>query len=61
MSEYNWRSPETYVRVQTADTTGFAWEYLRRSPNFQRDCQQAAAEPHVSTAFRSKWGLCFRP
>ena len=30
-------SPEVYERAQDAEITGFAWECLRRNPDYQRD------------------------
>lgn len=63
MPEIDWRSPETYERVKDAEITGFAWEWLRRSPNYELDWRAIAAKERmlpVSPEFRSKWGLCFR-
>ena len=41
---------------------GFAWEYVRRNPAYQRDCRELAhSEPDspVINSFRRRWGLCF--
>jgi hypothetical protein len=37
MSEFDWRSPETYARLQTAEAADFAWECLRRNSDYQDD------------------------
>ena len=37
MSEFDWRSPETYAKLQTAESADFAWEYLRRSYEYRED------------------------
>jgi Family of unknown function (DUF6499) len=62
MSRFNWRSSvDFYDRLEGAEITGFAWECLRRNPNFQRDYR--AAPPFgggVSSEFRQHWGLVFR-
>src|ERR1700756_108231 len=31
MFEFDWRSPETYAKLQTAEAADFAWECLRRN------------------------------
>ena len=40
MPEFDWRAPESYKRVQDADITAIAWEYLRRNPDYRRDYQE---------------------
>ena len=61
MSKFDWRSPDAYDRVQDAETTGLAWECLRRNPDFGADYQSASkALPKVSPEFRQRWGLSFR-
>ena len=63
MSEFDWRSPQTYQRaVKSGETSDFAWEALRRSPSYQSDYQEAGAKGGPATSeFRRRWGLCFRP
>jgi hypothetical protein len=62
MSEFNWRSSDAYYkRTEGAELTGFAWECLRRNPDFRRD--RLSASPvslTVSAEFRDRWGLAFR-
>ena len=61
MSKFDWRSPDAYDRVQDAETTGLAWECLRRNPDFGADCRSALeALPKASPEFRQRWGLSFR-
>ena len=61
MSDFDWESPEVYERAQDAEITGFAWECLRRNPDYQRDHDEIAGhDSAVTTDFRRRWGLCFR-
>jgi hypothetical protein len=61
MSTFNWRSSDAYERAQSAEITEFAWECLRRNPDFQRDHRSASlAGSGVSTELRQRWGLVFR-
>jgi hypothetical protein len=60
MSGFDWRSANGYDRAQDAEITGFAWECLRRNPNYQRDHHGISRASTVSAEFRQKWGLCFR-
>ena len=60
MSGFDWRSANGYDRVQDAEVTGFAWECLRRNPDFQRDYRGISRTSIVSAEFRQRWGLCFR-
>lgn len=61
MPDFDWESPEIYERTQDAEITGFAWECLRRNPDYQRDHREIVARDlHVTAEFRRRWGLCFR-
>ena len=61
MSDFDWESPEAYERAQDAEITGFAWECLRRNPDYQHDHDEIAGHDSAVTAdFRRRWGLCFR-
>ena len=42
MSDFDWESPEAYERAQDAEITGFAWECLRRNPDYQREHDEIA-------------------
>lgn len=62
MSDFDWRMPNAYDRAKDAEITGFAWECLRRNPDYRREHQEIPpAQPFaVDSAFRQRWGLCFR-
>ncbi|WP_084788762.1 transcriptional regulator domain-containing protein [Bradyrhizobium sp. Cp5.3] len=61
MSDFDWRSPETYQRAKAGDITDFAWECLRRSPAYQADYRDALSKDGQATPeFRRRWGVCFR-
>ena len=62
MNQFDWRSAAAYDRARELEPTGFAWECLRRNPNYHRDHRELAhskPDPVVITAFRRRWGLCF--
>jgi hypothetical protein len=60
MPGFDWRSASGYDGAQDAEITGFAWECLRRNPNYQRDYRGVTPAAVVSAEFRQRWGLCFR-
>lgn len=67
MSRAYWRSPGTYKDIQSLDAPGFAYEYVRRDPDFiehQDRLRQAARrkslDPVDAEAFARRWGLRFR-
>jgi hypothetical protein len=63
MPEFDWRSPESYKSLQTADITDIAWECLRRNVDYQRDYQAMIGNNpagDVTPEFRRRWGICFR-
>ena len=63
MSHSDWRSPVAYDRARELEPTGFAWECLRRNPDYHRDYHGLAhsrPDPVLAIAFRSRWGLSFR-
>ncbi|WP_245316754.1 transcriptional regulator domain-containing protein [Bradyrhizobium manausense] len=40
----------------------FAWESLRRNPEYQADYRDTLSKHgQVTSEFRRKWGICFRP
>ncbi|WP_456680888.1 transcriptional regulator domain-containing protein [Bradyrhizobium sp. USDA 3311] len=63
MSEFDWRSPEPYQRaIKSGERADFAWETLRRSPNYRIDYREFRAKGgDVGAEFRRSWGICFRP
>ena len=63
MPEFDWRSPESYNSLQSADITHIAWECLRRNVDYQRDYTAMIAKSpdgEVTPVFRRRWGICFR-
>ncbi|WP_247436135.1 DUF6499 domain-containing protein [Bradyrhizobium sp. 139] len=62
MSEFDWRSPEAYQpAIKSGQIEDFAWESLRRSPDYRSAYQQARSEGGQATSeFRRRWGVCFR-
>jgi hypothetical protein len=64
MSEFDWRSPEAYANLQSAEATDFAWECLRRNLDYREDYRslQRGGSPAALSEekFRERWGLSFR-
>jgi hypothetical protein len=66
MSHADWRNPSAYEELRSLDAPGFAWEYLRRNPDFQqerRKLEQAnrrgALNQTEVDAFARRWGVRF--
>lgn len=62
----DWRSSETERELNQLERQGFAWEFLRRNPDYRHDYERlrgappgrpGASSPHGSAA--SHWGLRF--
>lgn len=64
MPTSDWRTPAAYDHVQNISAAGFAWEFIRRDPDYRRDFREMITSPHgateVRTAFANRWGLRFR-
>src|SRR5258708_40157493 len=67
MSRAEWRSPAAYEDLRSLDAPGFAWEFLSRNPDFERDCKRlelAAGKGPLSAgelrSFAQRWGVRFR-
>lgn len=60
MSEFDWRSPDAYQAIKSGDRPDFAWETLRRSPNYRIAYRDARSNGQVTSEFRRRWGICFR-
>jgi len=67
MSRFDWRAPGAYEELRSLDAPGFAWEYLRRNTDFQREraTLEAASLRRALTAaeqdaFAQRWGVRFR-
>ncbi len=66
MSRENWRDPGTYEWMQSLDAYGFAWEFLRRNPEFVaelRFLKRIARRRSLTQAelelFALHWGVRF--
>lgn len=64
MTRFDWRSPEAYESIQEVNAAGFAWEFLRRNPDYRAEVRKnnggAAFEPESAGNFARHWGLPFR-
>ena len=67
MAPTDWRSSAAYEDKHSLDAPGFAWEFLRRNPEFQREHQRLsraldrdALTPKQLEAFARRWGVRFR-
>ena len=67
MSRPDWRSPDAYEDVLSLDAPGFAWQFLRRNPAFNRAwraldqaAQKGALKQTDTDAFAQNWGVRFR-
>ncbi|MHB2266771.1 transcriptional regulator domain-containing protein [Aliihoeflea sp. PC F10.4] len=63
MIEIDWRSPAEYRHARTITAAGFAWEYLRRHPEYRHDVQRLTLPkcpaPDQLERFTERWGLRF--
>ena len=60
----DWRSPSAYDDLRFLDGPGFAWEFLRRNPEFERDRAQLEKSSENAPAgrlehFTRRWGCNF--
>jgi hypothetical protein len=67
MSRADWRSPGAYEELRSLDAPGFAWEFLRRNPDFQQDrgkleraARRGVLNQAEADAFALRWGVRFR-
>jgi hypothetical protein len=60
----DWRSPTAYAYLNDLDLAGFAWEFLRRNPDYRRNFRSVGGKPKSHTQFArrsmNRWGLRFR-
>jgi hypothetical protein len=57
MSEFDWRSPETYAKLQTAEAADFASECRRRNSDYREDYR---AKPNTISGSMRKSASAFR-
>ena len=59
----DWRSPAAYAYLNDLDLAGFAWEFLRRNPDYRRNFRSIVGKPKSHTQFAQRsvthWGLRF--
>lgn len=63
----SWRSQEATAYLDRAQRTGFAWEFLRRNPDYRDDYERmsrdvasgTAAALEAALALAQRWGLSF--
>ncbi len=67
MARADWRSASAYEELRPLDAPGFAFEFLRRNPDFLRDHARLARksrgrllDPADADAFAQHWGVQFR-
>ena len=67
MAHEDWRDPGAYEWTRSLDAFGFAWEFLRRNPEFVKELRflkrKARRRPLSLTEkelFSLRWGVRFR-
>ena len=59
----DWRSPAAYAYLNDLDPAGFAWEFLRRNPDYRRNFRNIGGKPKRQTQLAQQpvthWGLRF--
>ncbi len=58
----DWRSPRFAEALSRLDRAGFAWEFLRRNPDYRADYKRVVREGQggaADAAVGERWGLCF--
>lgn len=60
----NWRDPEYYAELRDVNAAGFAWEFLRRNPDYVAEAsailRMGDVAPSTLSQFSQRWGLSFR-
>ena len=63
MPAANWRSPDDYAYLNELTGQELAWEFLRRNPEYIRDCQRLlrimSTAAAAAEAVARRWGLPF--
>ena len=62
MDRKDWRSSPAYITTFELDRSGFSWELLRRSPDYQRDFRADVSDTIAcgeAGRFPAAWGLRF--
>jgi hypothetical protein len=62
--ESNWHAANAYTYLDVLGSTAFAWEFLRRNPDYQATWRSIASDsdptPEMSEPLAQRWGLRFR-
>ena len=62
MLSIDWRSPAAYETLQNLDPVDFAWEFLRRNPDYHRDHHEithaSSMDIEIVEGRAQRWGLC---
>jgi hypothetical protein len=68
MAHADWRSASAYENLRSLDAPAFAYEFLRRNPEFLTDHTSLARksrnhtlDPAETQAFANRWGVRFQP
>ncbi|MBN9565985.1 MAG: hypothetical protein J0H79_00050 [Alphaproteobacteria bacterium] len=68
MARTDWRSASAYEELRPLDAPAFAYEFLRRNPEFLTDHARLARksrnrtlDPAEAEAFAVRWGVRFQP
>ncbi|WP_449232607.1 transcriptional regulator domain-containing protein [Azospirillum doebereinerae] len=56
----DWRSAAAYADAVSLPLSGWAWEFLRRNPDYRGETRAAAATPEGRIAVGRRWGLSCR-
>lgn len=63
MLSIDWRASAAYGHTKNIPAAGFAWEYLRRHEDYQRDFHAISRIRNPATGrletFSQRWGLRF--
>lgn len=63
MKQDLWCLAETYCHLCDLSLMGFAWEFLRRNSEYQKDYRSIASKgdpaPEMPEPFARRWGLRF--
>lgn len=58
---YNWRSPDAYKYVADDDYSAFAWEFIRRNPQYQKDFRSISDRGLDPELVVQRWGYNNNP
>ncbi|WP_310116718.1 transcriptional regulator domain-containing protein [Azospirillum sp. BE72] len=56
----DWRSAAAYADTASLPVAGWAWEFLRRNPEYRAATRAAAPRSPEHAAVGRRWGLSFR-